>query len=318
MKEKLNVAEQIQNLKNKGLSFDIVNEKDAERILSNSTYFFKIKSYARNFDLVQGKYYKLDFAHLYEFSKIDMYFRRALFNILMDIEHCLKTNLLKDFSILDKKIAQKLTGDFLKSKLGEKTKVFLKRPIKNRSVSKLLIESNSPLEQMPFWVLVEVIQLGNLLELYEYFYQKRFTNFYRDHEITLIRNAMFSLKCLRNSVAHNNCVLTNIFEESRETKQQVLLKILSPDRYKIQPRSNDNIEKMLTNQTTSDFLMVILLAKLVVKSNGMLNSIKHELSIFFKKTCATRYRLKIFAKHRKIISRITMVYKSYLQILSTH
>lgn len=104
MKEKLNVAEQIQNLKNKGLSFDIVNEKDAERILSNSTYFFKIKSYARNFDLVQGKYYKLDFAHLYEFSKIDMYFRRALFNILMDIEHCLKTNLLKDFSILDKKL----------------------------------------------------------------------------------------------------------------------------------------------------------------------------------------------------------------------
>lgn len=41
MKEKLNVAEQIQNLKNKGLSFDIVNEKDAERILSNSTYFLR-------------------------------------------------------------------------------------------------------------------------------------------------------------------------------------------------------------------------------------------------------------------------------------
>ena len=143
MKEKLNIAEQIQNLKSKGLSFDIVNEKDAERILSNSTYFFKIKSYARNFDLVQGKYSKLDFAHLYEFSKIDMYFRRALFNILMDIEHCLKTNLLKDFSILDKKIAQKLTGDFLKSKLGEKTKVFLKRPIKNRSGSKQSIRTNA-------------------------------------------------------------------------------------------------------------------------------------------------------------------------------
>ena len=120
MKEKLNVAEQIQNLKSKGLYFDILNEKGAERILSNSTYFFKIKSYARNFDLVQGKYSNLDFAHLYEFSKIDMYFRRVLFNILMNIEHCLKTNLLKDFSILDKKIAQKLTSDFLKSKLGEK------------------------------------------------------------------------------------------------------------------------------------------------------------------------------------------------------
>ena len=64
---------------------------------------------------------------------------------------------------------------------------------------------------------------------------------------------MFSLKYLRNGVAHNNCVLTNIFEESRETKQEVLLKILSPGRYKIQPRSNDNIEKMIANQTTSDF-----------------------------------------------------------------
>ena len=32
MKEKLNVAEQIQNLKSKGLSFDIVDEKDAEQM----------------------------------------------------------------------------------------------------------------------------------------------------------------------------------------------------------------------------------------------------------------------------------------------
>lgn len=316
MKEKLDIKEQIQNLKSKGITFDIVNEETAECVLSYSTYLFKIKSYARNFDASNGRYLGLDFAHLFELSKIDMYFRRALFNILIDVEHCLKTNLLKDFSTLDKVTAKMLTADFLKSKLGKKTKNFLERPIKDRSVSKLLIESNSPPEQMPFWVLVEIMQLGNLLELYEYFYQKRFKNFYKLNDIVLISNAMFSLKCLRNAVAHNNCILTNVFDQSKEDIQQELYKILSPDRYKIQPKTGDSIEKMLANQTISDFLMAILLAKLAIKSDGMLNSIKRELSVFFKKTCATKYRLKIFAKHHKIASRAAMVYKSYRLILS--
>ena len=316
MKEKLDIKEQIQNLKSKGITFDIVNEETAECVLSYSTYLFKIKSYARNFDSGNGRYLGLDFAHLFELSKIDMYFRRALFNILIDVEHCLKTNLLKDFSTLDKVTAKMLTADFLKSKLGKKTKNFLERPTKDRSVSKLLIESNSPPEQMPFWVLVEIMQLGNLLELYEYFYQKRFKNFYKHDDIVLICNALFSLKCLRNAVAHNNCILTNIFDQSKEDIQQELYKILSPDRYKIQPKTGDSIEKMLTNQTISDFLMAILLAKLAIKSDGMLNSIKRELSVFFKKICATKYRLKIFAKHHKITSRAAMVYKSYLRILS--
>lgn len=316
MKEKLDVKEQIQNLKSKGITFDIVNEETAECVLSYSTYLFKIKSYARNFDTENGKYLRLDFAHLYELSKIDMYFRRALFNILIGVEHCLKTNLLKDFSTLDKVTAKMLTADFLKSNLGRKTKNFLERPIKDRSVSKLLIESNSPPEQMPFWVLIEIMQLGNLLELYEYFYQKRFKNFYKHNDAILISNAMFSLKCLRNSVAHNNCILTNVFNEDKENMQQELYRILSPDRYKIQPKTGDSIEKMLANQTISDFLMAILLVKLAVKSDGLLNSIKRELSIFFKKTCATKYRLKIFVKHRKITSRAAMVYKSCLQILS--
>ena len=316
MKEKLDVKEQIQNLKSKGIAFDIVNEETAEYVLSYSTYLFKIKSYARNFDADNGRYLGLDFAHLYELSKIDMYFRRALFNILIGVEHCLKTNLLKDFSTLDKNTAKMLTADFLKSKLGKKTKNFLERPIKDRSISKPLIESNSPPEQMPFWVLVEIMQLGNLLELYEYFYQKRFKNFYKHDDIVFISNAMFSLKCLRNAVAHNNCILTNVFNEDKENMQQELYRILSPDRYKIQPKTDDSIEKMLANQTISDFLMAILLAKLAVKSDGMLNSIKQELSVFFKKTCATKYRLKIFAKHRKITSRAAMVYKSCLQILS--
>lgn len=322
MKEKLDIKEQIQNLKSKGIAFNIVNEETAECVLSYSTYLFKIKSYARNFDASNGRYLGLDFAHLFELSKIDMYFRRALFNILIDVEHCLKTNLLKDFSTIDKVTAKMLTADFLKSKLGKKTKNFLERPIKerpikDRSVSKLLIESNSPPEQMPFWVLVEIMQLGNLLELYEYFYQKRFKNFYKHDDIVLISNAMFSLKCLRNAVAHNNCILTNVFDQSKEDIQQELYKILSPDRYKIQPKTGDSIEKMLANQTISDFLMAILLAKLTIKSDGMLNSIKRELSVFFKKTCATKYRLKIFAKHHKIASRAAMVYKSCSRILST-
>ena len=41
MKEKLNVAEQIQNLKSKGLYFDILNEKGAERFCQILLIFSK-------------------------------------------------------------------------------------------------------------------------------------------------------------------------------------------------------------------------------------------------------------------------------------
>lgn len=103
-KIKLSIDEQIEYMKNKsGIQFNIINEEEAKNFLTNNTYYFKIKAYAKNYEkYLEGenadKYINLEFAYLKEMSTLDMYFRRAIMKMALDTEHFLKTQLLRDFA----------------------------------------------------------------------------------------------------------------------------------------------------------------------------------------------------------------------------
>ena len=49
-KKKLNIDEQIEDMKSKGITFDIVNEEAAANFLKYRNYYFKIKAYARDYE----------------------------------------------------------------------------------------------------------------------------------------------------------------------------------------------------------------------------------------------------------------------------
>lgn len=50
-KRKLSIDEQIDYMKNKsGIKFNIVSEQEAKEFLKNNNYYFKIKSYAKNYE----------------------------------------------------------------------------------------------------------------------------------------------------------------------------------------------------------------------------------------------------------------------------
>ena len=68
MKKKLTIDEQIANLKEKGVTFNIVNEDEAKKFLRYNNYYFKLKSYASNYPVnpKNNKYVNLDFAYLVE------------------------------------------------------------------------------------------------------------------------------------------------------------------------------------------------------------------------------------------------------------
>ena len=59
-----------------------------------------MKSYASNYPInpKNDKYVNLEFAYLLELSKIDMYLRKIIMNMSLDIEHVLKTRMLYDIS----------------------------------------------------------------------------------------------------------------------------------------------------------------------------------------------------------------------------
>ena len=101
MKAKLSVDEQIDYMKNaRGVKFSIVNEAEAREFLLKNNYYFKLKSYAKNYDKYlngpnKDKYINLEFAYLKELSTLDMHLRKSILQMTLDIEHYLKTQLLR-------------------------------------------------------------------------------------------------------------------------------------------------------------------------------------------------------------------------------
>ncbi|MBR2157012.1 MAG: Abi family protein, partial [Campylobacter sp.] len=218
-KSKLNIDGQIEHLKEKGISFLLVDENEARNILSNHTYYFKIKSYAKNYSKDKnGKYIDLEFAYLVELSKLDMYLRRILLDITLDLEHALKTSLLNDFNKTQED-GYRIVNSFLNSSRGKNAQKYI-NGLKNRTdntTSSILVKKYQT--NLPIWVLIEVIQLHDLMKFYEFFYGK-YNTFYAKSELSFITNAIFSTKCLRNLAAHNNCIIKNIFEKNAQTIQK--------------------------------------------------------------------------------------------------
>ncbi|MCD7766913.1 MAG: Abi family protein [Lachnospiraceae bacterium] len=94
---KLSIDEQIADMQQKGITFQYANVEEARNFLKNNNYYFKLKSYERNYDKYsstekKGQYINLDFAYLKELSTLDMYIRKMILSMALDIEHALKVN----------------------------------------------------------------------------------------------------------------------------------------------------------------------------------------------------------------------------------
>ena len=102
-KQKLTINEQLTDMQNKGISFHYISLEDAAHFLKYNNYYFKLKSYGKNYDKYistpkKGQYLNLDFSYLQELSILDMHLRKIILSMALDIEHALKTQLLYDLS----------------------------------------------------------------------------------------------------------------------------------------------------------------------------------------------------------------------------
>lgn len=99
-KKLLSPAQQVDFLrKDKDITFNLINEQDAERFLENKIFLFKLKAFCKNYETYQkndgkkGKYINLDFGELVELSRLDKAFRDETLNLTLDIEHYLKVRI---------------------------------------------------------------------------------------------------------------------------------------------------------------------------------------------------------------------------------
>ena len=196
---KLTVPEAIEYCKNElGITFNIMDEQTASEFLMKHNFFFRLKLYA---DVCpdrtkSGKYSGLDFGHLVELSTIDMFFRKLILKMTIDLEHYLKVKLVNDCQNNQSDDGYSVVAKFLES--HPKTKEAIETGAKMASYGGNGFEKY--LERPAVWNFVEMINFYDFISFYAFYYD------------------YFGLKCgytghfdsvrrLRNASAHNVCML---------------------------------------------------------------------------------------------------------------
>ncbi|MDR2342316.1 MAG: Abi family protein [Campylobacteraceae bacterium] len=275
-KPRRNISEQIEDLKNKGVKFNIINEKSAMDFLTKNSYLFKVKAYRKNYEKdSDGRYINLEFAYLVDLSTIDMHIRRFALRLTLDIEHALKTKLLADFNQCSND-GYDIVENFLQDEKGAEAKKHIKNKVEEAKNG----ENYSPIlpilrnyKQLPIWVFMEVVQFGHLINFCKYFYSQRG---YADTLFDNIKSYLFSAKCLRNACAHNNCIL--LFDNKTCKGQMSTYHFLFNNKINIEY----NIQGELRNRTINDFVTSLILFDKVCLSMNLKHHYYKELKELFE------------------------------------
>ena len=250
-KQKLSVDEQIEHMKVKGIKFNIVSEDEAKDFISNHTYYFKVRSYAKNYDKYQygenkGKYINLEFAYIQELSRIDAELRYFIIRACLDMEHFLKVLLLQDFAGSSED-GYSIVEKYLTAYPGAKDKINAR---KQNAVCFDLLEKYE--NNFAIWNIVEVLSFGDFINLYKIFYDE-----YPELPGEVFSNKIFPIKLLRNAAAHNSCLINSLAKPySIEIKRnQPIQNAIG----KINGISRTERSKKMKNPVIHDFVLLIYL-----------------------------------------------------------
>ena len=217
----MRIDELVPYLKSKNIKFEKISEKDAEEYLRNNNNYYNLTSYKNNFlkypspaGEYEGLYQDLDFAYLKDMAIIDYRVRLLFFKIIIDIEHYLKIRILNLIENIEEENGYKVVNmylekDFNNEKFPKKVhnSIFKKvgSEYYNKIFSKYDMDKNQQLENIPVWEFLEIITFGELVNFYEFF-SKEYNLENELKNIFILREVVK----LRNAVAHNSCVLSEL------------------------------------------------------------------------------------------------------------
>lgn len=272
----LTPAEQIEHLKERGISFHLFSEQDALIFLQESSYLTKVSAYRKNYQKHpagsnKDKYINLDFAYLVELSKIDMLLRRLVMMMCLDLEHAIKVALMNDILSNPNEDGYNIVTIFIR---GETS--FLEQTDRKmqRSYCRDLYYHNE--DALPIWVLLEIISFGDLVKLYRIY----FDFYHKQRTPPLDYRLLEHIRNIRNAAAHNNCLIAHVNHKVEENNRLSNMLATYPQITKSRRK------KYLRKQFTQDFTVLILSYTTFVKSNGMRTSAKKALDdLFLDRMC---------------------------------
>lgn len=262
-RKKLSIDEQIMDMKSKGISFIQYEESDAKRFLQKNTYYFKLKAFERNYDKYnrtekKGQYINLDFAYLVELSTIDMYLRKIILSMALDIEHALKVQLICDLTQNDDADGYSIVKEYLNDSYPTLKSIHDK--VDKSAMSDLIKKRQSEDDNYAMWEIVEVLSFGHFIDLYKMYYYR----YPKKHEFS---SFLWSLKFLRNAAAHNNCLINSIkspYNVVLHKNKDILFEIS-----KIKAISSKSRDTWMKNPVVHDFVIFVYVYLNVIQSTGI-------------------------------------------------
>ena len=188
-----------------GILFNIFDQNTAKDILQTRNYYYKISSYRKLFNKIDGKY-NIEFATLADLAVIDMQIRYFLMDICLDVEHSIKTALMDVITKNPKVDGYDIVKDYaVYNPIGfTNTKNALS---KNHYLKNVYIKHKN---DIPIWVLIEVMDFGNLCYLVEMYCHKYPNNKQLKKANQLGKYA----RHIRNACAHSNVILVDVLEQT--------------------------------------------------------------------------------------------------------
>lgn len=248
-KRKLSIDEQIEDLKIKGVTFNEISEDEAKKFLRYNNYYFKLKSYARNYQKynkpeMQGKYINLDFAYLLELSTLDMYFRKIIMQICLDIEHFLKVRLMYDISKNSDEDGYNIVKEYLVGRY--KVLADLYKSAETSATAELITKIHENESEISIWKFIETLSFGKFVEIYDLYYGTYGGYNYSSY--------LGSIKFLRNAAAHNNCLLNSI-RKPYQTKIKKTMKVM--DKVSKIKKIPTSYKDKMSNPVIHDFVTLL-------------------------------------------------------------
>ncbi|EPH07386.1 Abi family protein [Campylobacter ureolyticus] len=295
MKNKLSIDEQIEHMKENGITFKIFEEDEAKNFLIHSNYFFKVKSFSKNFKKVNGQYQNLEFAYLKELALMDTLLRDIILELSLIIEHVLKVQFIRHVTNNKKEDGYQIVSKYLSSNQRNKPFIF---KIYNQSRTKVDFYTRGLMDKyykynFPVWAFIEILTFSELINFLKFYYEN-----YKIKKFKKLNSLLYNVKKLRNVSAHNNCFLNNleINEEFNQTKRlkTKVEKLGFKNIY-----DNDTIEYFLKSPVIHDYASVLVVFD-VLCIGEMKNKIKEE---------KTEYSVNRFSKHLDYFSNHSELYQ---------
>lgn len=281
----MKISEMVPYLKEKNIKFEIISEEKAEEYLKNNNNYYNVTSYKNDFvkyqcGKLQGKYIDLDFAYLKDLSIIDYRTRNILFKMIIDIEHYLKIRILNNIEAIDEEDGYKVVNlyleqDYNDEKYPKRVHDSIIKKVSNEYYKKIFskynVDKNKKLENIPIWEFLEIITFGELINFFDFFTKKYKLE---DNKYVFI---LREINKLRNAVAHNSCVLSELDKKDNEHRVDTLV----IDFLKECGIGKENRNNKLKNSRIRQITYTLYLFNIIVSSDGIKNNIKHDISKLF-------------------------------------